>query len=92
MTTNRGWHTWKTWITIALAAPLALDLGLAVYLWQASRHDPEATRAARVDKITTLTKNALRASRRKPHKLVYFFICKIPPLTCFQIPQIHRIN
>jgi hypothetical protein len=47
MTTNRDWKTWKMWVSIALAVPLALDLGLAVYLWQGSHQDPRALRAER---------------------------------------------
>jgi Tfp pilus assembly protein PilO len=47
MTSNRGWQTWKTWISIALAVPLVLDLGLAVYLLQAGRQNPQAMRTER---------------------------------------------
>jgi Tfp pilus assembly protein PilO len=67
MTTNRSWQTWKKWFTIALAAPLALDLGLAVYLWQASRHDPEAMRAER-DALAIQAK-LLRADVQRGQKI-----------------------
>ena len=47
MTTSSSWQPWKKWIGIVLAVPLALDLALGVYLWQAGRHDPQAMRAER---------------------------------------------
>ena len=45
MTTGAASLTWKTWIRIALAVTLVLDLGLAVYLWQGGRGNPREIRA-----------------------------------------------
>jgi len=41
------WRSWKTWVGIALGLVLALDLGLAGYLWRASFRQPEALRTER---------------------------------------------
>ncbi|HXU19648.1 MAG TPA: GspMb/PilO family protein [Verrucomicrobiae bacterium] len=45
MTTGHNSPSWKKWIGIALAVPLVLDLGLAVYLWQGGRGNPREIRA-----------------------------------------------
>jgi Tfp pilus assembly protein PilO len=41
------WPAWKIWTTVALALVLALDLGLAAYLWHGSLQEPEVLRAQR---------------------------------------------
>jgi Type II secretion system (T2SS), protein M subtype b len=38
-------QNWKKWVRIALAVPLVLDLGLAVYLWHGGRGNPREIRA-----------------------------------------------
>ena len=47
MIRNTLWHFWKIWTSIALAALLAVDLGLAVFLWTGGRQDPAALQADR---------------------------------------------
>jgi hypothetical protein len=47
MNMKTAWRSWKTWVGIALALVLALDLALAGYLWRASFQQPQALRAER---------------------------------------------
>jgi Type II secretion system (T2SS), protein M subtype b len=37
------WRGWKLWTAIALGVVLALDIGLAIFLWRASLQRPEET-------------------------------------------------
>jgi Type II secretion system (T2SS), protein M subtype b len=48
-------QSWKRLVAIALAVPLLLDLGLAVYLWQGGRGNPREIRAE-VTRLTTQAK------------------------------------
>jgi Type II secretion system (T2SS), protein M subtype b len=41
------WSGWKIWTTAVIALVLALDLGLAGYLWHASLQQPQTLRAER---------------------------------------------
>jgi hypothetical protein len=43
MTLKTMWRGWKLWTAIALGVVLALDLGLAIFLWRASLQRPEET-------------------------------------------------
>jgi hypothetical protein len=47
MTMKTAWRSWKTWVGLALALILALDLALAGYLWRASFRQPEVLRTER---------------------------------------------
>src|SRR5271154_6929930 len=47
MTLKITWPAWKIWVGMALALVLALDLGLAGYLWRASYEQPQALRLQR---------------------------------------------
>ena len=47
MIANLTRHRWKFWTSIALAALLAVDLGLALFLWQGGQADPVSLRAER---------------------------------------------
>jgi len=47
MTSYGAWQSWKRWTSVALGVLLALDVVLALFLWQAARQDPEAMRAER---------------------------------------------
>jgi type II secretion system (T2SS) protein M len=67
MTMDRSWHTWKKWVTIALAVPLALDLALAVYLWQTGRQNPQEMRAER-DRLSMQAK-LLRSDVQRGQKI-----------------------
>ncbi len=55
MTPGHASQNWKKWLTIALAVPLVLDLGLAVYLWRGGRGNPREIRAE-VNHLTTEAK------------------------------------
>jgi hypothetical protein len=67
MNSARGLQNWKRWIWIALAVLLVLDLGLAVYLWQGGRGDPQEIRAE-VSRQTTEAK-LLRADVDRGEKI-----------------------
>jgi hypothetical protein len=47
MTVKTTWKAWKTWVGVALALVLAMDLALAGYLWHASYQQPQALRNQR---------------------------------------------
>ncbi len=55
MTISRAAQNWKKWMSIALAVPLVLDLGLAVYLWRGGRGNPTEIRGE-VRRLTTEAK------------------------------------
>jgi Type II secretion system (T2SS), protein M subtype b len=45
MSGDRTSQKWKRSVSIALAVPLVLDLGLAIYLWQGGHGNPREVRA-----------------------------------------------
>ena len=67
MNTSRASQNWKKWMRIALAVPLILDLGLAVYLWQGGRGNPREIRTE-VRRLATETK-LLRADVDRGEKI-----------------------
>jgi hypothetical protein len=67
MTTDRAWQSWKMWTTAALAFLLTVDLCLVLFLWQASRQDPQEMRAER-DRLAIQAK-LLRADVQRGQKI-----------------------
>jgi len=67
MIRNAFWHSWKTWTSIALGVLLAVDLGLAVFLWTGGRQDPAALQADR-DRLR-LQARLLRADVERGEKI-----------------------
>jgi hypothetical protein len=62
-------QNWKRWLSIALAVPLAIDLGLAVYLWQGGRGNPGEIRA-QIARLATQAK-LLRADVARGARIKY---------------------
>jgi Type II secretion system (T2SS), protein M subtype b len=60
-------HRWKLWTSLALGALLAVDLGLAVFLWQGGREDPSALRVDR--EHLALQAKLLRADVERGEKI-----------------------
>lgn len=58
---------WKLWTSVALAALLLVDLGLAVFLWQGGREDPATLRADR-DRLALQAK-LLRADIQRGERI-----------------------
>jgi hypothetical protein len=58
---------WKMWTSLALATLLAVDLGLAAFLWPGGRQDPAALRADR-DRLALQAK-LLRADVERGEKI-----------------------
>jgi len=66
MTTGPS-QNWKKWVSIALALPLAIDLGLAIYLWQGGHGNPREIRA-QISRLETQSK-LLRADVARGQKI-----------------------
>jgi Type II secretion system (T2SS), protein M subtype b len=60
-------HSWKIWTSVALAALLVVDLGLAAFLWPGGRQDPGALQADR-DRLALQAK-LLRADVQRGEKI-----------------------
>ena len=45
MSGDHASQRWKRWISVALAVPLIVDLGLAIYLWHGGHGSPREIRA-----------------------------------------------
>ena len=67
MIRNAFWHSWKIWTSIGLAALLAVDVGLAVFLGTGGRQDPAALQADR-DRLA-LQGKLLRADVERGEKI-----------------------
>jgi len=60
-------HSWKLWTSVALGALLAVDVGLALFLWPGGRQDPAALQADR-DRLALQAK-LLRADVERGEKI-----------------------
>jgi len=60
-------RSWKIWTSVALGALLAVDIGLAVFLWPGGRQDPAALKADR-DRLALQAK-LLRADVERGDKI-----------------------
>lgn len=67
MIANLRRHPWKLWTSSAIGVLLALDLGLALFLWQGGREDPAALRADR-DRLALQAK-LLRADVQRAERI-----------------------